>query len=358
LPLLPLFGLAVAILTSLPPPPPSASAAETLPTLISNADDDGVSKVSSSSPRKQRPPQRENTVGDDLRGMANQYDDDDDDERAAAKTPAAVALRKTAAPQSRNDTAVSGDASLASVIVDDGVRAPTFAEVLCIPGVLNLGAGYFCVKLVRYIMLFWLPYYLHVQLGVSQTSAGFLSSIFDVGGAPGAVASGYLADKYGRSVVIITSCCACAALLFLYSLVGGATIAVNSVVIGGIGLMIAGPDSLLGGATTQDACDRSPWGARASGAACGIVNGCGAIGAILQGPVTAWVTRAYGWTALFWLLAAIVGVGALALVPVFVAERGASSATGATSTKTSSSTDEVETPLLYDPSPSKARALR
>ena len=48
------------------------------------------------------------------------------------------------------------------------------------PGLLGLCAAYFCVKLVRYTLLFWLPLYLHEHLGFTAPQAGFAATLFDV----------------------------------------------------------------------------------------------------------------------------------------------------------------------------------
>ena len=53
-----------------------------------------------------------------------------------------------------------------------------------------------------------------------------------------------------------------------------------------IGAMIGGPDSVLGGACTQDTCERAGAPAAVLATACGITNGFGSVGAIAQGPVT------------------------------------------------------------------------
>ena len=56
---------------------------------------------------------------------------------------------------------------------------------------------YFFVKLVRYTLLFWLPFYLKQPEGggFSLANAALLSTIFDVGGIVGAIACGTAADR-------------------------------------------------------------------------------------------------------------------------------------------------------------------
>ena len=40
-----------------------------------------------------------------------------------------------------------------------------FLQVLKLPGVFGFGSSYFCLKLMRYTLLFWLPYYYNKAVG-------------------------------------------------------------------------------------------------------------------------------------------------------------------------------------------------
>ena len=51
------------------------------------------------------------------------------------------------------------------------------------------------MKLVRYILMFWLPFYLQSRLHLDPATAAYASVLFDVGGAFGNVACGMLSDK-------------------------------------------------------------------------------------------------------------------------------------------------------------------
>jgi sugar phosphate permease len=76
-----------------------------------------------------------------------------------------------------------------------GGPRPSFSQVLFIPNLLRLGGAYFCVKLVRYIMMFWLPFYLQSSWGFDAATAAYTSLVFDLGGALGNVACGLLSDS-------------------------------------------------------------------------------------------------------------------------------------------------------------------
>ena len=59
-------------------------------------------------------------------------------------------------------------------------------------------ASYFCVKIVRYALLFWLPYYLSTAHGYSTELAARVSTAFDGGGLVGVILIGYLSDRSKR----------------------------------------------------------------------------------------------------------------------------------------------------------------
>src|SRR5262249_17103961 len=86
---------------------------------------------------------------------------------------------------------------------------PSFHLVALRPPTLgSYGAAYFFIKLIRYSLLFWLPYYLHTALGLGEVQAGYLSTSFEVGGVFGAVTIGLVSDRFihvPRSIVAAVS---------------------------------------------------------------------------------------------------------------------------------------------------------
>ncbi|MFM7199744.1 MAG: MFS transporter [Myxococcota bacterium] len=192
-------------------------------------------------------------------------------------------------------------------------------ETLKLPGILNLGAAYFCLKLIRYTLLFWLPYYLSKVLLYPEDTAGYLSTSFEVGGVVGAIVVGYLSDKYfaGRRVTVAAPLVFCiGGAMLIYLQVGTWGMWFNAGAMALVGFLLFGPDSLLSGAAAQDL-----GGARAAGSAAGVINGMGSVGAILQGQVTSVVAEQYGWNTLFYVLVGLSTAGALALLPLFLRER-------------------------------------
>eukprot|EP00922_Rhytidocystis_sp_ex-Travisia-forbesii_P001523 GHVS01002123.1.p1 GENE.GHVS01002123.1~~GHVS01002123.1.p1 ORF type:complete len:658 (-),score=190.98 GHVS01002123.1:240-1976(-) len=199
----------------------------------------------------------------------------------------------------------------------------TYLEIIMMPNLLNVAGAYFCVKLVRYSLLFWLPYFLTKQLQYEPSIAGYSSMMFDIGGIAGAVATGYLADTVLGGKRLTAAACMCltsaiSLLTFAWASHGGvfSTLAVMGVV----GFSIAGPDSVLGAAAAQDLCERSGMGLPALSVAAGFINGTGGVGAVLQGYITAFLSEAYGWDTLFGTLCLMSVLAMILLMSAVLAE--------------------------------------
>ena len=89
--------------------------------------------------------------------------------------------------------------------------------------------------------------------------------------------------------------------------------------LGLIGFMAMGPDSLLAGAAAMDVGSR-----RQAAVAAGVINGLGSIGPILQEPAIGWLKQTKGLDAVFGLLVAIVFLTTVAtgLLAKFERRRG------------------------------------
>jgi sugar phosphate permease len=180
------------------------------------------------------------------------------------------------------------------------------------PLVWNLGAAYFCLKLIRYSLLFWLPLYLHEALGYSEGDAGYLSLSFEAGGVAGSVVAGAVSDRLTgrRGPVLVVMSLGLGGALYLYSAASGLGPAANFAAMALVGFTLFGPDTLVSATAAQDL-----GGDAAAGTAAGIINGVGSCGAIAQGALTAWVAARWGWPALFQVFVGLAGCCALLLAP-------------------------------------------
>jgi sugar phosphate permease len=180
------------------------------------------------------------------------------------------------------------------------------------PVIWSLGASYFCIKLIRYSILFWFPYYMTKVLGYEKSTAGYHSISFEVGGVLGSIVVGWISDKYfpGRrrqiaSVMVLLLAIA----LFGYVQVASISKMMNFIGMALVGFCLFGPDTLIAGAAAQDI-----GGKYDVGKAAGFVNGVGSVGAIFQGLVTSEVSAKYGWNTLFYLFVAMAVVSSVVLL--------------------------------------------
>ncbi len=190
----------------------------------------------------------------------------------------------------------------------------TFVRMLRIPAIWSLGGAYFGLKLIRYSLLFWLPFYLNQALGYDRGAAGYLSTAFEAGGIVGAIAVGWATDRFvpnRRGLVLAPMILVLAGALFVFQAVGSAGDFALMSSLALVGFLLFGPDALISGAAAQDI-----GGGEAAGSAAGIINGLGSIGAVLSGIVTATVSKAYGWETLFWVFVGFAILSSLALVPM------------------------------------------
>lgn len=194
------------------------------------------------------------------------------------------------------------------VIAKDKNNKPSFLQVLLLPGLLPCACAYFCVKLVRYALLFWLPFFLTTQLKFDPETAGYSSMAFDAGGVLGSVASGFIAERVFRGKRFITTaamCIATASSLLALRTVATSSTGINTALclMASVGFFIAGPDSVLGATAAGEVIRRKPACETMLSTATGIVNGLGAFGGLVQGYLTAYISSEFGWGALFDVLA-------------------------------------------------------
>eukprot|EP01064_Diplonema_japonicum_P029539 TRINITY_DN4806_c0_g1_i1.p1 TRINITY_DN4806_c0_g1~~TRINITY_DN4806_c0_g1_i1.p1 ORF type:complete len:405 (+),score=47.17 TRINITY_DN4806_c0_g1_i1:42-1256(+) len=163
---------------------------------------------------------------------------------------------------------------------------------LCHSIVVKHCSVYVAIKLVRYSLLFWLPFYLASEHGYEDDAAAYLSTLIEIGGSVGVVVIGFFCQKFN-----VAPGHACSGFLLCLAVVMCAYAATPSpFLLPFIGFFLYGPDSLIVGAIGQNLA-----GPRYAGSLCALINGVGSLGAFAQGYLTPVITQSYGWTALFHL---------------------------------------------------------
>jgi sugar phosphate permease len=187
------------------------------------------------------------------------------------------------------------------------------------------GTSYFFIKLVRYALMLWLPYYLTLVEGYGVERSAYVASAFDAGGVAGVILIGRLADRtqrFSKPALSALWIMLLVPVLFIYSRVGAGSVLVDVMVLALLGALLFGPDSLLSGAAAQDL-----GGSAAPAMAVGFVNGLGSCGSVLQGLVIPPLAKHFGWTAMFPVLAVFALGAVVALLPV-LGRRGPGVAAG------------------------------
>jgi len=193
------------------------------------------------------------------------------------------------------------------------------AEAMRNPIVWLLGASYFGMKLIRYCIDFWLPYYLEKSLGYPRDTAAYVSTAFQFGGIFGAIIIGWISDRWfpGRRGAVAAICTvALAASLALYGRVAPLGLAVNFASMALVGFCLFGPDALISGVAAQDL-----GGPLAAASVAGFINGCGSVGAIAEGALVHGVSTRFGWQAVFQALMLLAAGSSLLLGAVWRLQR-------------------------------------
>ena len=195
------------------------------------------------------------------------------------------------------------------------LRREAWPLVLKNPRTWSLGVAYFCLKMIRYAFLYWLPFYLAEGYGYGDQKSGYVSMGFEAGGIPLVILAAWLADRvFGRRRIGVAavSCVLLAGALALYKVIGSQGVAWNVIGLMMIGGTLFAADALISGSAAQDL-----GGPHAAGLACGVINGLGSLGGVAQGFVTVAVSDAHGWDALFTVFIGLAFAAALALLPFF-----------------------------------------
>jgi sugar phosphate permease len=171
------------------------------------------------------------------------------------------------------------------------------------------------LKLMRYSIFAWAPFYMETVLHYSKRQAGFTSMVFEAAGFLGSLLAGYVADRFfaGRGAPMAALMIAFLGVTaYLYPAASRFGPLMNIVALGLLGFFTYGPDLLVSCVGPLDV------GGPAAGArATGFVNALGTIGAILSGSVVARIASHYGWETVFKVMfAPLCLLAALLILPL------------------------------------------
>jgi OPA family sugar phosphate sensor protein UhpC-like MFS transporter len=171
--------------------------------------------------------------------------------------------------------------------------------------VVTMGVIYFTIKFLRYALWSWAPFFLRKNFGLAGDQAGYLSTVFELCGFVGVIASGFASDRifHGRRAFLSFLMLAMMTLSFvLMATLGATSVVFFTLSMGMAGFMLFGPDALLSGVGAIDVGSK-----RGALTAAGIINGMGSIGPVFQEEIIGWMYKAFG-QRLFPILAMLVVV--------------------------------------------------
>ncbi len=146
--------------------------------------------------------------------------------------------------------------------------------------VLLIGGAYFGMKFIRYAIWSWAPFVLKFNFHLEGDDAGYVSTVFDVCGIVGVIATGWASDRiFGgkRAKTSLLMILGCVASTILLVTIGADDVVTFAVCIGLVGFTLFGPDALLTGATAQDIGS-----GRSAVRAAAIISGLGSAGSVVQ----------------------------------------------------------------------------
>jgi MFS transporter, OPA family, glycerol-3-phosphate transporter len=187
----------------------------------------------------------------------------------------------------------------------------TYRTVLGNKMVLTLGLTYFLLKPARYAILLWGPVIVAERLtGASNLTAITVPIAFGVAGVLAPILLGQISDRVFKAkripACVISLAILVAALVLFTPLTATQNVWIMVAVLFVIGLTLYGADAMVSCVSAVDFGT-----SKHAGAASGIINGCGSVGAIFGGLLPGYL----GTTALFYGFAGAATVAALILLP-------------------------------------------
>ncbi|XP_045244182.2 sugar phosphate exchanger 3 isoform X4 [Macaca fascicularis] len=202
------------------------------------------------------------------------------------------------------------------------VKAISFYQACCLPGVIPYSLAYACLKLVNYSFFFWLPFYLSNNFGWKEAEADKLSIWYDVGGIVGGTLQGFISDVLQKRAPVL----ALSLLLAVGSLVGYSRSpndkAINALLMTVTGFFIGGPSNMISSAISADLGRQEliQGSSEALATVTGIVDGSGSIGAAVGQYLVSLIRDKLGWMWVFYFFILMTSCTIVFISPLIVRE--------------------------------------
>ncbi|NP_001348548.1 sugar phosphate exchanger 3 isoform b [Mus musculus] len=202
------------------------------------------------------------------------------------------------------------------------VKAISFHQACCLPGVIPYSLAYACLKLVNYSFFFWLPFYLSNNFGWKEAEADKLSIWYDVGGIIGGTLLGFISDVLQKRAPVL----ALSLFLAVGSLVGYSRSpnnkSINALLMTITGFFIGGPSNMVSSAISADLGRQEliQGNSEALATVTGIVDGTGSIGAAVGQYLVSLIQDNLGWMWVFYFFILMTSCTILFILPLIVRE--------------------------------------
>ncbi|XP_009001224.2 sugar phosphate exchanger 3 isoform X4 [Callithrix jacchus] len=218
--------------------------------------------------------------------------------------------------ESEPNYSIQDDSSVAQV------KAVSFYQACCLPGVIPYSLAYACLKLVNYSFFFWLPFYLSNNFGWKEAEADKLSVWYDVGGIIGGTLQGFISDVLQKRAPVL----ALSLLLAVGSLVGYSRSpndkSINALLMTVTGFFIGGPSNMISSAISADLGRQEiiQGSSEALATVTGIVDGSGSIGAAVGQYLVSLIRDKLGWMWVFYFFILMTSCTIVFISPLIVKE--------------------------------------
>lgn len=191
----------------------------------------------------------------------------------------------------------------------------TIRDIWKMPAVAEVTIALLLLKLIRYGLYFWLPFYGHESLGLTITEAGFLSAAPDLGSVMGGPIIGHWTDKQkGREMMVVVYSSVIATVALMGAIITS-NFAMSLICFLIVGVCNSGCDVSLCGQIPSQIGKRN--GLESASAVSALVNGVSGLGAAIEGPAIGLLVRHYTEEAIPKFL---IVLSALSLIPAFKAD--------------------------------------
>ncbi|XP_075414851.1 sugar phosphate exchanger 3 [Tenrec ecaudatus] len=204
------------------------------------------------------------------------------------------------------------------------VKAISFSQACCLPGVIPYSLAYACLKLVNYSFFFWLPFYLSKNFKWKEAEADQLSIWYDVGGIIGGTLQGFISDLLQKRAPVL----ALSLLLATGALVGYSrspdSKSINALLMAVTGFFIGGPSNMISSAISADLGrqEQVRGSSEALATVTGIVDGTGSIGAAAGQYLVSLIQDKLGWMWVFYFFILMTSCTIVFILPLVVREVG------------------------------------